>query len=89
MVIWEGALLQRLGRIRFKQSYRDWADGLIAQTGFAFAPMDIEVVYSSLGFQPNADLFDVSIVATAKTKDLPLITKDEAIAESQVVEILW
>jgi PIN domain nuclease of toxin-antitoxin system len=38
MVIWEGALLHRLGRLHFKQSYLDWAETLIAQPGFALAP---------------------------------------------------
>jgi PIN domain nuclease of toxin-antitoxin system len=89
MVIWEGALVHRLGRIRFKQPYAEWADALIAQPGFALAAMDFDVLEFSLEFEPNSDLFDVSIVATARSKDVPLITKDEAIIESEAVEVLW
>jgi hypothetical protein len=51
--------------------------------------MDINVVYSSLEFSPNSDLFDVSIVATARNKGLPLITKDEGIVQSAAIEIHW
>ena len=89
MAIWEGALVHRLGRIRFKQSYPDWAEALIAQPGFALAPMDFDVLRLSWEFQPNSDLFDISIVATARIKAVPLITKDEAIIESEAVEVLW
>ena len=89
MVIWEAGLLQRIGRIRIKPSIREWADALDAQAGFAVAPMDTDIVYSSLDSAPKSDLFDVSIVATARQKGLPLITKDEAITQSGVVEIFW
>jgi PIN domain nuclease of toxin-antitoxin system len=41
------------------------------------------------GLTFSRDPFDVSIVATAKLKDLPLITKDEKITESGVVAVAW
>ena len=43
----------------------------------------------SLDIAPNTDLFDTGIVATAKHKKLPLITKDGVITDSKVVEIAW
>ena len=89
MVIWEGALLQRIGRLRFKQPYLDWADALIAQRGFAIAPLDFEVLRFSTAFEPNSDLFDVSVVATAQSKAGPVITKDETIVDSGLVEVVW
>ena len=89
MVIWEAGLLQRIRRVRLKPSFRDWAEALVTQRGFALAPMDLDTVQSSLEFEPNSDLFDVSIVATARQKELPLITKDGAITESGAVEIFW
>ena len=89
MVIWEGALLHRLGRLRFKQPYLDWAESLTAQRGFALAALDLDVLRFSTVFKPNSDLFDVSVVATAQSKGVPLITKDETIAESGVVEVVW
>jgi PIN domain nuclease of toxin-antitoxin system len=51
--------------------------------------MDLDVVRHALGFQPNSDLFDVSIIATARSKALPLITKDQKIVESSVVDVPW
>lgn len=89
MAIWEVGLLQRIGRVRLRPSFREWADALVAQPGFALAPMDLNIVYSSLEFEPNSDLFDVAIVATACNKELPLITKDEEIVQSAAVEIHW
>ena len=89
MAIWEAGLLQRIRRVRLKPSFRDWAETLVTQRGFALAPMDLDTVHSSLEFEPNSDLFDVSIVATARQKELPLITKDGAITESGAVEIFW
>ena len=89
MAIWEAGLLQRIRRVRLKPSFRDWSEALVAQRGFALAPMDLDTVHSSLEFEPGSDLFDVSIVATARQKELPLITKDGAITESGAVEIFW
>jgi len=89
MVIWEGALLHRLGRLRFKEPYMDWAETLAAQGGFALAPMDFEVLRFSATFEPNSDLFDISVVATAQSKAVPVITKDETIMESGLVEVVW
>lgn len=89
MALWEAGLLHRLMRIRFHPSFRGWSDALASQPGFAFAPLELDVVLASLDFEPNSDLFDVSIVATAVDRELPLITKDEAIVRSRAVEIHW
>jgi hypothetical protein len=40
-------------------------------------------------YYPFPDPFDGVIAATAKVMDLPLITKDREIGESQLVEIYW
>jgi PIN domain nuclease of toxin-antitoxin system len=37
----------------------------------------------------NGDPFDEVIVATALTLGLPLITKDVAITDSQLIEVIW
>jgi PIN domain nuclease of toxin-antitoxin system len=37
----------------------------------------------------NRDIFDAAVVATAKLKGVPLITKDQAITDSGIVEIWW
>lgn len=89
MAIWEAGLLHRISRIRFDPSFRAWADAPVAQPGFSIAPTDLDLIFESLDFEPNSDLFDVSIVATAVQKDLPLITKDALIVESGAVDIYW
>ncbi len=89
MAVWEAGLLEKIGRVRFKPSFKHWVDALIAQPGFAFAPVDVDLITSSLEIVPHADLFDTGIVATARQKGAPLITKDELITRKASVETLW
>ena len=89
MALWEAGLLEKIGRVRFNPSFSMWADALAAQAGFAFAPLDRDTIVSALAIAPNTDLFDVGIVATARQKDAPLITKDETITQSKRVEVFW
>jgi len=89
MAVWEAGLLEKIGRVRFKPSFKHWVDALIAQPGFAFAPIDVDLITSSLEIVPHADLFDTGIVATARQKGAPLISKDELITRKASVEILW
>ena len=89
MVVWEAGLLEKIGRIRFRPTFRQWADALAHQPGFAVAPLDLDTVTASLDIAPNTDLFDTSIVATARQKSAPLITKDQMITGSKTVEVIW
>ena len=89
MALWEAGMLARMRRVVFKTSFKQWADTLVAQPCFALAPMDLDVVDSALSVQLNADVFDMAIVATARAKDVPLITKDTLIVESKTVEVFW
>jgi PIN domain nuclease of toxin-antitoxin system len=89
MAIWEAGMLERIRRVQFRLQFRDWVASLTSQPGFAFAPLDADVVESAIAVQQSLDVFDVGVLATAKAKDLPLITKDTAIVESGAVEILW
>ena len=89
MAIWEAGLLQKIGRVRLKPSFEQWVDALIVQPGFAFAPIDLDLITTSLEIAPHSDLFDTGIVATARQKAAPLITKDELIKRKGSVDILW
>jgi PIN domain nuclease of toxin-antitoxin system len=89
MVLWEAGLLEKMRRVQFKPSFREWADALIAQPGFALAPLDEATVDAALAIQVPLDVFDAGIVATARAKDLPLITRDQLITKSKAAEILW
>ena len=61
----------------------------MAQCRFALATLADDIVETAIGIQLNLDVFDMGILSTAKSKDLPLITKDGVITQSKVVEILW
>ena len=52
-------------------------------------PLDAEIVGESCAYGFNNDIFDAAIVATAKLRDVPLITKDVAITNAGLVEIYW
>ena len=89
MVIWEAGLLERIGRIRFKPSFPEWAEALLSHPGFGFAPVDLDSVLYSLEIRPNSDLFDTAIVAVARQKNVPLITKDQLLISDEAVETIW
>jgi PIN domain nuclease of toxin-antitoxin system len=52
-------------------------------------PLDAEIINESRAYNFNNDIFDAAIVATAKLRDVPLITRDVAITDSGLVEIYW
>ena len=53
------------------------------------APLDPAVMIESLKFGFTEDIFDAAITATASVLALPLITKDSAIPEAQLVDVIW
>ena len=89
MAVWEAGLLDKIGRVRFKPSFEHWVDSVVAQPGYAFAPLDLDLIIDSLEILPHSDLFDTGIVATARQKAAPLITKDELITNKASVQTYW
>jgi PIN domain nuclease of toxin-antitoxin system len=87
-VLWEIAMLLKVGRITLQEEYENWAENLMAQRGFDLASFSIEVATEAY-YYPFPDPFDGVIAATAKAMDMPLITKDWEIGESRLVEIYW
>jgi PIN domain nuclease of toxin-antitoxin system len=57
--------------------------------GFELAPLDEKVIAEARHYGFNRDVFDVTIIATAKLKDVLLITRDEAITNAKIVDICW
>ncbi len=88
MVLWEVSILTRKKRIDLRQPFDHWAR-MLFRRGFEVVPVDMPLVLEARWLTFSRDPFDVSIVATAKLKDLPLITKDEKITESGVVAVTW
>ena len=88
-VIWEVAVLARVGRADLGRSARQFFDDLFSNE--SYQPLDLtpDQVFdaSELGF--TRDPFDGLIVAAARSLGLPLITRDEAIRASGAVRVIW
>ena len=89
VVFWEIALLENLGKIKLKERFDRWANALLAKNGFEIVPLDPSIISLAIGYNFNRDVFDKIIVASAIELDLPLMTKDTAIIESNLIEIYW
>jgi PIN domain nuclease of toxin-antitoxin system len=89
VVFWEIALLEKRGRIVLKEGFEKWSRKILSKSGFAIAHLDTEIIAKSIGYNFNNDPFDAAIVATAIEFEIPLITKDVAITESNLVEVYW
>jgi PIN domain nuclease of toxin-antitoxin system len=88
-VLWEIVLLIKAGQIRLPQPFAQWAAALGSQPGFEIVLLDASILETALNVRINGDPFDEVIVATALTVDLPLITKDAAITDSEMVKVIW
>ena len=89
VALWEISVLIRIRQVRLSESFTQWANMLLAKSGFDLAPLDPITIGEAMKFSINDDIFDAAIVASATTKELPLITKDQAIVESGIVEVIW
>lgn len=89
VVFWEVAILEKSGKIRLQDGFDKWLASLLNQTGFAEAVFDSSIIKQAIGYNFNEDIFDAAIVATVTALDFPLITKDVAISQANLVEIYW
>lgn len=87
--LWEVSNLEKVGQINLRQPFSMWLDELLKQKGFDVVPLDAEIIAEARNYGFNDDIFDAAIVATAKLKDVPLITRDVAITNSGLVDICW
>ena len=89
IVIWECSLLARVSRINLRRTVRAFFEDLFSNP--AYQPIDItpQQIYLADELRFNRDPFDALICATARTIDLPLITRDADIRGSGVVKVIW
>jgi PIN domain nuclease of toxin-antitoxin system len=87
--LWEVSMLEQAGHIKLRKPFREWARDLLQNPCFDCTPLDAEIISEARDYGFNKDIFDAAIVATARLRDLPLITKDMAITNSGLVEIYW
>ena len=89
IVIWECSLLARVSRINLRRTVRAFFDDLFSNP--AYQPIDVtpQQIYLADELRFNRDPFDAIICATARSVDLPLITRDADIRGSGVVKVNW
>jgi PIN domain nuclease of toxin-antitoxin system len=88
-VLWEVSILDKAGHITLRKPFEQWLRDLLQKPCFDQIPLDADIISESRAYNFNTDIFDAAIVATAKLRDVPLITKDAAITHSGLVEIYW
>lgn len=87
-VLWEIAMLLKIGRIVLSESYGNWIAHLLAQPGYALASVTTRILTEAYAY-PFADPFDSVITATASVMDLPLLTRDTDISNSRLADVYW
>jgi PIN domain nuclease of toxin-antitoxin system len=89
IVLWEAAILEKKQRIKLHTGFSNWSSQILNLKSFAIAPLEPEIIALGTGYNFNNDPFDEMITAFAAFMDLPLITRDNAITASGLVEIYW
>jgi PIN domain nuclease of toxin-antitoxin system len=88
-VMWECALLARVGRINLRRTVRMFFDDLFSNP--AYQPFDLtpSQIFRADELRFTRDPFDALICAAAQELELPLITRDNDIRGSGVVRAIW
>ena len=88
---WEIAMLVARGRLELTIDVGDWVARLEAIDGLRFAPVDNSIAVSStlLPGELPRDPADRIIVATARSLDAPLVTRDAKLADYPHVDTIW
>lgn len=89
VTFWEIALLEKLGKIRLNRRFDYWADSVLSKNGFEIVNLEPSIIAKSVGYNFNDDPFDKVIVACAAQLEIPLITKDSAVTNFNLIEIFW
>jgi PIN domain nuclease of toxin-antitoxin system len=88
VVLWEISLLAELGRIHLRQTFEHWCRALENKKGFSIVSLDWLDIKEARQL-PFSDPMDCFIAGTALRLDVPLITKDREIADSNLVQTVW
>ena len=88
VVLWEICELIRAGRTELPSRFDHWCRDLDSSDGFVIEPLTWADVDEARHL-PFPDPFDCLIAGTAIRLGYPLITKDQVIVDSGVVETIW
>lgn len=89
VVLYEIAVLERDNKIKLNDGFSRWSEKLLDDNGFILAALEPQIIARAVSYNFNNDPFDKIIVATAAQLSFPLITKDEAITNSNLIDICW
>lgn len=87
--LFELALLLERGRVRSQMSFDEWYALVAGHPGFPVEPLVWDDVREARGLAALVDPFDRLIAATAVRLDVALVTADERIQSSGLVETVW
>ena len=88
-VIWEVSLLARAVRINLHRPVRAFFDDLFSNPAYQPHGLDAPQVFDADELRFTRDPFDALICAAARDLGLPLLTRDAAITDADVVPTLW
>ena len=89
--IWEFAMMVTKGRITVKIDPKRWLNNAIGMSGLQIIELTPEIAMESCSLPGNfhRDPADRIIVATARTNNLTLLTKDRKILDYPHVKAVW
>lgn len=88
IVLWEIAMLVSRRNLVIPQRFDHWCRSIENSPGFDIVPLDWLDVDAARKL-PFQDPYDCLIAGTAIRLEIPLITRDKTIVESELVETLW
>jgi PIN domain nuclease of toxin-antitoxin system len=79
--VWEIGMHSARGRIQLSVPLRDWVERALSVAGIRLVPLDAAAAAEStlLPGKPHADPADRFLMATARTRGVPLATRDRHI----------
>ena len=77
------------GKIELAEPFLDWVRSLEKHGFFVVLDVTSEMVVSADHFKSITDPFDRLIMGCAALLDQPLMTTDEMIANSELVQVMW
>jgi PIN domain nuclease of toxin-antitoxin system len=89
VVIWEVTLLARAVRVNLHRPVRSFFADLFSNPSYQPHALDVSQIFEAGELRALRDPFDALVCAAARDLDLPLITRDAAIAESEQVKTIW
>ncbi len=88
IVLWEVALLAVEGDVEIPERFDHWCRRVEGSSGFAIQALEWMDVDGARGL-PFPDPYDCLIAGTALRLAMPLITKDETICDSGLLDVVW